>query len=234
MRSFVQGISSTIYSKDNLSKILLDLQKINTNTGDEKKKSIDFYNVIKTIYDASITKQMPTLLAEIKKYAKEYLDVAPPEFDSRVKIFQQNITNLQNLNSEGKLSPKDVKKVDSILDTSFNGKEMEQVAEILSKFIKSKNSDSDIQESIITFVIIDLISRTKNDLVERNNTSHIENFDKLISIINATPDSETILTGGEKYNKNKSKKNKKSNKNKTKKRKNSTSKKIKFNKLKIL
>ena len=234
MRSFVQGISSTIYSKDNLAKILPNLQKINTDHGDEKKKSIDFYNVIKTIYDGSITKQMPTLLAEIKKYAEEYLNEAPKEFDSRVEIFQQNITKLQNLNSEGKLSPEDAKKVDSILDTSFNGKEMEQVAEILSKFIKSKNSDSDIQKSIITFVIIDLISRTKNDLVEQNNTNPIESFGKLISIINATPDSETILTGGEKYNKNKSKKNKKSNKNKTKKRKNSTSKKIKFNKLKIL
>jgi hypothetical protein len=234
MVGFVQGISSKIYSKDNLAKILVDLQKINSKPGEEKKKSIDFYNFIKTIYEANINEQMPILFKRIKEYADEYLKAAPANFDSRVKIFQQNLSKLGALEKNGKLSAEDTKKIDSIIQSSFNGKKMEEVAEILSKFIKSENSDSDIQKSIITFVIIDLISRTKNDLGEQNKTSPIENFDKLISIINATPDSETILTGGETYNKNKSKKNKKSNKNKTKKRKNSTSKKIKFNKLKIL
>jgi hypothetical protein len=234
MVGFVQGISSKIYSKDNLAKILVDLQKINAKPGEEKKKSIDFYNFIKTIYEANINEQMPTLFKRIKEYADEYLKAAPANFDSRVKIFQQNLNKLGALERNGKLSEEDAKKIDSIIQSSFNGKKMEEVAEILSKFIKSENSDSDIQKSIITFVIIDLISKTKDDLVQQNKTVPIDNFDNLISIINATPDSETILTGGEKNNKNKSKKNKKSNKNKTKKRKNSTSKKIKFNKVKML
>jgi hypothetical protein len=177
---------------------------------------------------------MPILLKGIKKYAEEYLRSAPPDFENRVKIFQQNLGELSTMGKGGKLSVEDAKKVDRIIRSGFEGKRMEEVAEILSKFIKSENSDSDIQKSIITFVIIDLISRTKDDLVQRNKASPIDKFDNLMIIIDATPDSETILTGGEKYNKNKSKKNKKTNKNKTKKRKNSTNKKIKFNKVKML
>jgi hypothetical protein len=73
--------------------------------------------------------------------------------------------------------------------------------------------------------------------VAQNRTSLIKNFDKLLEIINETPDIHQIISdqlGGEKNNKNKSKKNKKTNKNKTKKRKISSSKKIKFSKVKKL
>ena len=180
---------------------------------------------------------MATLLKEIKKYSSDYLKAAPENFDKRIEIFDQNILKLQAMVKDEKVSAEDKKKINSFVDASFAVKSVEAVAEILSKFIKKDHTDTEIEQAILKLAIIDIISRIRGDLEAQNRTSPITDFDKLLEIIDETPDIHEIISnqlGGEKNNKNKSKKNKKTNKNKTKKRKISSSKKIKFSKVKKL
>ena len=240
IEDYVSGIAGKIYAKTDLPTILTGLQKINDSTVGLPKKSIDFYNLIEKTYKGKIDTQMDALFKKIKEYSLEYLKAAPKEFDKRIQIFKDNYTKLQALVDDkvSAVSAEDKKKITDFLEASFTDKSLVEVVEILKKFINKHHEDSEIKQAILTLANIDIISRIRGDLEAQNKSENIKDFNNLLKIIDATPDTHEIISGhigGEKNNNNnKSKKNKKSNKNKTKKRKNSTSKKIKFSKVKKL
>ena len=232
IRQYAENIvRKNVYKDSNIKTILDKLQNIfNTSKISSQDMSDKFLKEIEEMYGKSVDSVIDEIVAELKKYNDKLLDIAPPEFKSGYKAHiasvNADILKLAEMEKSTSLTQSQKDKIQAIVGNKID----DSVMIILERI--SKNDES-LQGHVFSFIISNIMDLIKENLTKLKQTTEIPNFEKLIDIIDRTPD-VSQLGGVKEKNKNKSKKNKHSNKRKTKRRKSANSKKIKFTKVKTL